>query len=437
MQRLLNFLLLAILFLIPLIPVHFGFGYELIKVFVFLNLILLAGLIFVYLLSKKAIKIHWTKLKIAAAFFLLVLSLSSVMGIHPFESLVGKYPYYQGLILYWFLFLFFLIVSEAKLSLKSISQSITFSAVIVALIAISQFILINAFKIDIPVYAGRVVSTFGQPNLFSGFLLLSLVWTPINKKNWLVFLIIILGIIVSFSKTALILMGGLGVYLIFKKMNYSEASFGVSLRASSYVNQASMQQAARYSGSIIKKARGFLIFLSVFLGLNLLVISVEQTRGIVWEEIIRPLTSNKIEENHIVEKRIYILPIMLNIYTGSPIIGFGLDSINDLYSRQFADFKPELRNYPPLYFNLKNLNVDRSHNYFLDLMIFSGFIGLISYGFLLHLLFKKAKSYRLKVFLVLYLVWVQFQVQSIVHLMLFWLVAGIIDNGKKLSDDEF
>jgi hypothetical protein len=43
----------------------------------------------------------------------------------------------------------------------------------------------------------------------------------------------------------------------------------------------------------------------------------------------------------------------------------------------------------------------------------------------------------LKIALLLYLIWVQFQVQSVVHLMLFWLIAGLVDKEKNLMDDRF
>jgi hypothetical protein len=117
-------------------------------------------------------------------------------------------------------------------------------------------------------------------------------------------------------------------------------------------------------------------------------------------------------------------------------LGYGIDSINVLYKGQFSGFKPELKNYPPLYFNLMNLTIDRSHNYFLDLLIFSGVLGLMTYIYLLYLLFKSKVPAFLKIFLALYIIWVQFQVQSIVHLMLFWLVVGTIDNVKKFNDDK-
>jgi hypothetical protein len=95
----LKLLLVLNVFLIPLQPASFGFGYEQIKVFVFLALTVVAGLVFVFLLNAKKIRIRWSKIKIAALVFLGVLSVTSLLGIHPLESLTGEFPYYQGLIL--------------------------------------------------------------------------------------------------------------------------------------------------------------------------------------------------------------------------------------------------------------------------------------------------------------------------------------------------
>lgn len=400
--KFLNLLLLLNVFLVPLVPSFFGFGYELIKVLVFLSLAIISGLIFVFLLYVKRVKTRWTKIKIASLLFLIILSLTSIFGIHAFESLTGKYPYYQGLILYWFLFLFSLMASEIKFGKKRLISAIVFSAVIVSVVSIVQFIILNLLNIQIPNYAGRVVSTFGQPNLYSGFLLLSLPFAfPAKRKKLIPVLIISAGIIISGSKAAIILLFVLGLFMLIKKTAH----------------------------------KSLVVFLMLVILLNAFTYSLQYSTGLVWDEVIRPFTKRG-TEGYLIEKRAYITPVILDIFFKNPLSGFGLDSISTLYKDEFADFRPELKNYPPLYFNLKNLVIDRSHNYFLDLLIFSGVIGLTAYLYLVYLLFKTKKPGFLKIFLILYLVWIQFQVQSIVHLMLFWLIVGVVDTKEKLKDDK-
>lgn len=293
-------------------------------------------------------------------------------------------------------------VSESKLSLKSVNKFVSFSAVIVAIIAIIQFVLLIFFKIEIPTYAGRVVSTFGQPNLYSGFLLLALPLILDRKHpNYLVITIVSLAIILSLSKAAIAILSGAGLWFLISKL----------------------------------KQKGLAIYLLIVCFINILVFSLENSSGIVWDEVITPLTLGKADTGT-VEKRAHILPVMFEIYSKSPVLGFGIDSIDSLYNQKFAGFSPETIVYSPVDFNLKNLYVDRSHNYLLDLLIFSGILGLLSYSYLIYALFKTSAPKPLKFFLILYLIWIQFQVQSIAHLMLFWLVAGVIDNVKKFKHDE-
>jgi hypothetical protein len=112
-----------------------------------------------------------------------------------------------------------LIVSGINPDGRMIRKAVIVSATLVAVLSCIQFLMLNVFEIDIINYSGRVVSTFGQPNLYSGFLLLTLPWVVLGKKpNWLVFLIIFSGIIVSLSKASVILGVGLGIYLISRKI---------------------------------------------------------------------------------------------------------------------------------------------------------------------------------------------------------------------------
>ena len=139
-----------------------------------------------------------------------------------------------------------------------------------------------------------------------------------------------------------------------------------------------------------------------------------------------------------VEKRYYFWPILWQLVLQKPLTGYGLENIAPVFSQYFEKNKHTLfeenLKVQPYMFGLKDLNLDRSHNYILDLLLFSGILGfLVWIGFVL-LLFKKLRQKThgrgknvLIVSLVIYLIWIQFQNQSVVHLMYFWLIVGIID----------
>lgn len=402
--QILKSLIYLTVFLVPLIPASLGLGFEAIKVVIFLCLTITSGLIFVYLLQKNQLSIHWSRIKIAGLIFLICLSLTSISGINPPESVLGKYPYYQGLVLYWFLFLFFLMVSESGVKLLTLSKVITFSALFVAIIAIYQFAQINILNFQIPTYAGRVVSTFGQPNFYSGFLLLSLPLTYYlfskSAKMINIYLLILfinlIGIVVSFSRIAVVLAIFFIGFLVFK--------------------------------ALPKISRVLLALLLVLLVSIWVFISLKNPSGVIYQEILQPKTNLWLLNNS-PEKRVLIWPVILELILQKPFLGYGLDNLSRVFSEYLNAFNPVTTVLSPEIFSLKNLKLDRSHSYILDLLIFSGSIGLLSYLVLILLVFLKIRNKGSCIWvLFLYLVWTQFQNQSIVHLIIFWAIVGVIDN---------
>lgn len=400
--------LLTIIFLLPLLSSYKGFGYEQIKVLFFLISISLIGLI--WLLRKQKFKL--TSVGKAAGIFIAVLSLASILGIDPKASILGSPPYFQGLILYAYLFLFFLLVSSSDIKLKTFAMVLAGSASVVSIVAITDWILLNIFNQQVFTYAGRVVSTFGQPNFYSGFILMTLpFWYLLLKKRtkqWPFvtagFLISVLAIIISQSKAAFLILGALFLLWSILELRYRK-----------------------------------LIILMAVLG----VISLA---GLFFEQVTKPVNvanADLIDLTKVsVEKRVYIWPIFMKFILERPIAGYGLENISTAYSNYFQDnyhslFEENLR-VSPLLIRLKDLNIARTHNYTLDLLFFSGGLGLLSWLFLVGLLIKKLfqsevgiEATTLLIGLFSYLIWIQIQNQSVVHLVYFWFLAGAID--KKLE----
>lgn len=406
--------LLLFVFLIPLLGAAVNFGYEQIKTIFFIFSISLIG--FIWLLEKP--RLSWSIINIISAAFILVLLATAVLGIDLKQSLLGSHPYFQGWLVYVYLGLFSIMVASSKISFKLYAFVLSLSAGLVAVSAIRQWMEINLFHLQISTYSGRVVSTFGQPNFYAGFLLLSLPFSyflfknpaqalQVRRLNYFGLvsgLLSTVGIFVSYSRSAimmaliLVILGLIDQLKI--RLKLSLAVVGV-------------------------------ILLSVFIALKF-------SSGIVGNEISRPFQIiNPDLTRESVEKRAYIWPIAWQLINIKPLAGYGLENINQAFFSYFEVNKHSLfeenLKISPVLIGLKDLNIDRSHNYPLDLLLFSGVFGLLGWLGLVSLLFwKLIQNYHdqnnkvLLVSLLTYLVWVQFQNQSIVHLIYFWFLVGFI-----------
>lgn len=396
--------LLTTVFLLPLIGAVNGFGYELSKVIFFIFSVTTLGFLWI-VASKNNLNIKRSSISKAALVFLLVLLITSLTGIDLKSSLLGNQPYFQGLILYSYLCLFYLLTKTHEIKLKYWARILTLSSFLVSLLAIKDYIYISFDRV-LPTYAGRVVATFGQPNFYSGFILLTLpfLYFLVKEKylSWIlalgVALVDLFAIWISGSKTAIFMSLGLIVFWLLKSVKFNKV--------------------------ILVEC---LIFAFIF------------SIGIVEREITKPISTNNPDLITAgVEKRVYIWPVARELILQKPLTGYGLENIAPVFSGYFeknkhALFEENLK-VQPYMFGLKDLNLDRSHNYILDLLLFSGILGLLGWLGLVIMLFKKLihLSYGrsinvLVVSLITYLVWIQFQNQSVVHLLYFWLIAGMID----------
>lgn len=386
MINLLRVLILLTLFLTPLLgPGQLGF--EQTKVVFFIIMTSLSGLLWLYLISQDKLKIKWDKLNIACLVFILWLLVSSLFGVDPRVSLLGAQPYLQGWLTYLYLYLFFLIVRSVKVYFEQLVTVLSLSAFLVAAVAIKEWMIINLFHGYVPTYGGRIVSTFGQPNLYSGFILLTiplqyfLLKNSKNLKQKAIFLgliLSILAILISQSRTAIFI---LGILLIIP---------------------------------FIKKIKALIVVLAV--------VTVAVTIWLIRSELL--ISQDNIWLNYnSPEKRVFIWPILWGQFLERPLIGYGLENIPTAYSGFFGKVNFNTLN-SPSYHGLKNLKIDRAHNYILDLSLFSGIIGVLFWLAIFYLIFRKTKNTTLKICLLTYLIWIQFQPQGIVQLIYFWLLTA-------------
>ncbi len=413
-MALIKSLLLLTVFLTPLLGAGFSLGYEQIKVLFFILSITLIG--FLWLFLKPKFKLTFVSL--ASSLTIGILFLTSLTGLNPQISFLGNYPYFQGWILYIYLFLFSLFVRESKIKIEHWAKVLTLASVIVSFLAIKDWLLLNLFQIKIPNYAGRVVSSFGQPNFYAGFLLLCLPFSyyltkSSNKKlNYLGVvggLISIIAIFVSYSRTAIFLLLSLTYFYLILRLS-------------------------RVKRWIV------VLFLTLIFSISLLT-SFYLRSGIIYKEFLEPSFTAGNVTNPIlnsVEKRAYIWPVLINLSLQKPFLGYGLENIAPSFTNYFIERKhilfEETNSVSDVLIRLKDLSLDRTHNYILDLMLFSGLFGVICWLLLVFALLKKILSSNITLEndvllsgLVIYLIWIQFQNQSIAQLVYFWFLVGMID----------
>lgn len=119
-----------------------------------------------------------------------------------------------------------------------------------------------------------------------------------------------------------------------------------------------------------------------------------------------------INNNSDFESRGVIWRYAIEIIKDKPILGHGAESNEVQYDKKFTE-----KNIP-----LVNLRIDRAHNLFLDITIWSGLIGLYLFVMFLYESFKNLSIERKQVFLS-FLIYSMFQPLSVVHWILFALIV--------------
>ncbi len=380
-----------ILFLIPLIGFYPNLGYEGSKVLTF---IILTSVALLWLGLKGQFfqqKIVFSDRFILPLLFLASLLVSSVNSSDPTLSLLGANPYYQGWVAYCALILFSFLIYNSKQLKRTYPYYLTLSAALVSLMALWQGLLLILHK-NVFSYDGRVVSSFGQPNFYSGFLLLCLpLATEIVKNSkrrfWQIcWIAILMGIFVAFSRATFILTLGYLFYLLLSQFPF------------------------------YRRLAIILISLTVVISLG---VSYKYQTGLWWREVMLPQTDAWLRVNA-PEKRILIWIIGSQAIAKKPLLGYGLDQIP-----QALREVPMLSLSTKYQKSLKDLYINSSHNYYIDLLLFAGVIGFLLWSGVVVQFFLSHPSLVLKETMVLYLIWIFFQNQSIVHLMLFWLLTAL------------
>lgn len=274
--------------------------------------------------------------------WLLALVVASFYSDSPLLSVVGGSYRHQGVIFFFLLFL--VSVTLAGLDEKwkyKLLKSYVVVVVVEALLVIVQAVLV-CVGFGYPNISGYPLGTLGEPNAVAGFLGISgfLVFLFLNPRQvvfgnwkmrgWMVWGLVVVAVLVTGSVSGLLslLVSLLGGVFFWKKV------LGVEL--------------SRLAG-----------FVGVCVLCFVILISLKQGK----------LNLGGGQANYQVENRVVIWRTAVEEISKRPIVGYGLESNQEIFRRAF-----EAKNEP-----LSGVIIDRSHNIFLDLLLWSGVLGVLAF----------------------------------------------------------
>lgn len=250
-----------------------------------------------------------------------VLTIASLFGVHPVDSLIGGSYRHQGV-------LFFFTLTLVSMTLKALSVT---ALTRLRLVLMTGMCIETTMLIFQRAHMSRPSGTFGEPNAAAGYVMMGLYWVLQGRlSHWtrvMLICLMIAGIIVTGSRTALI--------------------------AASFVLMG-------YLIPQIWKLRQKTIIVSILTGCIICV----GVLGYVYvraSSITRPVSK--------FENRQEFWRVGFGEFIKRPILGYGAESEEIIYDNYYKSISMPLVDFM----------IDRSHNIFLDVALWSGIIGLIPF----------------------------------------------------------
>lgn len=298
--------------------------------------------------------------------WLSTLFIASILGANPKGSILGESYRHQGVLFFLALWLVGKTVSLLKIKEKELLiKYLSFGVILESLLVIFQ-------KISGNLYFLKPLGSFGEANAVAGFLAEGLFFLTLffKEKAWIFSLPVILAGILTGSKSGLA-----AIILIFIS--------GIFLR-----------------GNLKSK---WAIFSLAFLVIA----------GFVFfnREIFMRKTS-------FFESRPVIWKVGIGAFLKKPFIGYGAETTELIYENSFKEMK----------INFIDFGIDRSHNLFLDILLWSGIVGFIFFiGWLMSetkYLYAKKNYFGLITFFSI-LLFAFFQPLGVAHWVLMFTVLNV------------
>jgi len=301
-------------------------------------------------ISNKQFRPRWNALTISVLIFLFVTILTSFTGINIERSFWSTFERMAGTVNWIHFTLFFIVLSSTFRSIGDWKKLLTTS--LIASTAVSIIFLLQKYGVEVIPFNTKSGATIGNSSFMAAYLLFNVffgIWLLlIGRGYWqkalyaLSLALLIFAVIVSTAFGALLAMFG-GLFIIFlfwlfflKKIKFGRATASALLVVSMVVGGIVLWGTFTQNEAILSKLPSFF-----------------STRG--------ALGSRKVIWN-----------IALEGVKDRPVLGWGPESFNVVFTKYFNPCLPLSECGGEIWF-------DRTHNIFLDNLINSGAIGLLSY----------------------------------------------------------
>jgi len=365
-------------------------------------------------------------LLISIILFVFLSIISSASGVDFFNSFWSKYERMTGLLMWFHLLAFFLVISSV-FKKKDWTKIFEVSAMVAILVGIVSLLpRIGIEPLEKSGLGTRGGATLGNSSflatylLFNAFISLYLFSTALSKKDW----IDQIGGWLSFL--------GRRITIIFYGLNFAFITFSLFLSTGrAAIISFFIGMLLLFFLKVIFYEKGILRLIAIFL----LIIILLSTIGIIFfavqpqENIVQKFLTDKFSLE--ATQRTLVWEVGFKGWQEKPWLGWGLENFDRAY---FKHFSPEI--FLPGHGD--DLWYDRAHNIVVDLLVSNGIIGFLSYlgifAAVFYILWKKYLSQRIEflsagiisVLLIAYFLQNLTVFDMVSSLMMFFIILGFV-----------
>lgn len=298
--------------------------------------------------------------------FTLAYTLATFTSINTYQSFWGTLERMGGMYSFWHYFVFYIVITSV---LRTRKEWETFLKISVGVGVISAFYGFGQ-KTNIEFFIGsggreRIFGTIGNAALFAGYQILN------------IFIALILGLESTNKRTRNILFAGAGVMILAVFMTAVRGSLlGLSVGLLLFVFLYFSQTNSKLAKKVLLSLLGLVI---VFVGFSF---AFKDSSVIQNSRYLKRVTDFS-PTNYTVQTRFWAWQAGLKGWSESPqkmMLGWGPENFNVPFSKYFN----------PKFFNGPGSETlfDRAHNMFVEILVTTGLLGLITYLGIFFIIFK-------------------------------------------------